>query len=86
MPCSELTDESLTAFEPEAPGVLIEGKEFHKFYFDNGEQFMTKMHAISHQAAVPTKATRTTVITPQCRVFGDTAIVTYIRVVQIARE
>ena len=34
-----LTDESLTAYEPEAPGHLIEGKEFHKFFFDNGAFF-----------------------------------------------
>ena len=33
---SSLTDPALTGFEPEAPGVLIEGKPFHKFFFDNG--------------------------------------------------
>jgi hypothetical protein len=25
----------MTAFEPEALGNLVEGLEFHKFYFDN---------------------------------------------------
>jgi hypothetical protein len=31
----ELMDESVTCFEPEAKGCLIEGLEFHKFYFNN---------------------------------------------------
>lgn len=30
-------DPHLTAFEPEARGNLVEGLEFHKFYFDNGK-------------------------------------------------
>ena len=30
-----LCDPHLTAFEPEAIGNLVEGLEFHKFYFDN---------------------------------------------------
>jgi len=29
-----LVDPGLTCFEPEAPGVLVEGLDFHKFYFD----------------------------------------------------
>ena len=32
-----LCDPHLTAFEPEALGNLVEGLEFHKFYFDNRE-------------------------------------------------
>lgn len=35
---SKLVDSHLTAFEPEARGNLVEGLEFHKFYFDNGKQ------------------------------------------------
>ena len=32
----------MTAFEPEALGNLVEGIDFHKFYFDNhGENFVT---------------------------------------------
>ncbi len=34
---SQLCDSSLTAFEPEAPGVLVEDLLFHKFYFDHGD-------------------------------------------------
>ncbi len=29
-------DPQLTCFEPEAHGNLIEGLDFHRFYFDNG--------------------------------------------------
>ena len=31
---SQLCDPSLTCFEPEAVGQMIEGMDFHKFYFD----------------------------------------------------
>ena len=36
VPSSKYVDASLTCFEPEARGNLIEGMDFHKFYFDNG--------------------------------------------------
>ena len=32
----DLCDASLTAFEPEALGQLVEGLEFHRFYFNLG--------------------------------------------------
>jgi len=63
----ELCDPSLTAFEPEARGQLIEGLAFHHFYFDCTEQ-----HA-RHQ---------TTMIRPHVRVLGDVAIVCYVRINQ----
>jgi calcium/calmodulin-dependent protein kinase (CaM kinase) II len=35
-PCryTTLVDPELTCYEPEAPGVLVTGLDFHKFYFD----------------------------------------------------
>lgn len=37
---SKICDPHLTAFEPEAMGNLVEGMDFHKFYFDNGRLFL----------------------------------------------
>eukprot|EP00047_Mylnosiga_fluctuans_P003994 m.232189 g.232189 ORF g.232189 m.232189 type:complete len:509 (+) comp12311_c0_seq1:2-1528(+) len=61
-----LTDANLTCFEPEANGCLVVGQDFHKFYFENGSQSKYRM----------------TIIDPRVRMLGDTAIVTYIRIVQ----
>ena len=36
---SKFVDPQLTCFEPEAFGNLIEGMDFHKFYFDNGKYY-----------------------------------------------
>lgn len=35
----KICDPHLTAFEPEALGNLVEGMDFHKFYFDNGNYY-----------------------------------------------
>lgn len=64
---SSLCDGTLTAFEPEARGQLIEGLDFHKFYFD--------LHTSTKRSS--------TICAPQVRVMGDCAIVTYGRVVQV---
>lgn len=62
-----LCDPSLTAFEPEALGNLVEGLEFHRFYFDLGG----------------TRGPfRTTLCAPHVRIMGDAAVVTYIRLSQ----
>src|SRR5262245_223368 len=63
----ELCDPTLTAFEPEAAGQLIEGLAFHRFYFDLGGV------RGKHQ---------TTVCAPRVRLMGDVAVVTYARLVQ----
>ena len=62
----ELCDPSLTAFEPEALGNLVEGLDFHETYFDN---------PISGKR-------KSTVRAPHIRVLGDTAVVAYVRLVQ----
>ena len=33
----KICDPGLTSFEPEALGNLVEGHDFHRFYFENGE-------------------------------------------------
>jgi len=64
-----LCDASLTCFEPEACGQLIAGLPFHKFYFDLAE------------GAKPTPR-QSTIASPHVRMMGDTAVVSYVRVVQ----
>jgi hypothetical protein len=63
----DLCDPSLTAFEPEAPGQLVEGLAFHRFYFDLGG--IRGRH-------------QTTVCSPRVRVLGDVAVVAYVRLIQ----
>ena len=63
----ELCDPSLTAFEPEALGQLVEGLEFHRFYFDLG---------------APDRPRTTTMASPHVRVMGSVAVVSYVRLVQ----
>ena len=65
----ELCDPSLGAFEPEGRGHLIEGMDFHRFYFDLGP------------AAGPR---HTTLSSPAVRLMGDVAVVTYVRLIQSA--
>ena len=62
-----LCDPTITSFEPESCGHLIEGMDFHGFYFDRGA------------AEGPRN---TTVSSPHMRLLGDTAIVCYVRLSQ----
>lgn len=66
---SEMCDPTITAFEPEARGQLVEGMEFHGFYFDRGG--MKEPH-------------NTTLCAPHVRLMGDAAVVSYVRLVQRA--
>jgi ketosteroid isomerase-like protein len=63
----ELCDPSLTCFEPEAAGQLVEGMEFHRFYF---------------QLPGATAPFNTTMASPHVRVMGDVAIISYVRLNQ----
>jgi ketosteroid isomerase-like protein len=63
----ELCDPTLTAFEPEGRGHLIQGLDFHRFYFDVGRSEGPR---------------NTTMSSPMVRIMGDVAIVTYVRLVQ----
>ncbi|HLJ93238.1 MAG TPA: DUF4440 domain-containing protein [Gemmataceae bacterium] len=63
----ELCDPSMTAFEPEALGQLVEGMEFHRFYFNLGSA--TRSHS-------------TTLCAPKVRMMGDVAIIAYVRLNQ----
>jgi ketosteroid isomerase-like protein len=62
-----LTDPSLTCFEPEACGNLVEGMPFHQFYFQLGGG---------------SRPGHTTISQPHVRELGNVAIVSYIRLIQ----
>ena len=64
---AELCDPTLTAIEAEAPGQVVAGLDFHKFYFDLGG--VRGRH-------------RTTMTNTAVRLMGDAAVVTYARLVQ----
>src|SRR5437899_8871390 len=63
----ELCDPSLTAFEPESLGQLVEGLEFHRFYFHLGGVKGTP---------------NTTMCSPRVRLMGDVAVISYVRLNQ----
>jgi calcium/calmodulin-dependent protein kinase (CaM kinase) II len=63
----ELCDPSLTSIEPEAPGQIVEGLRFHRFYFDLGG-----IHG-RHQ---------TTMTSPHVHMLGDVAVIAYVRLIQ----
>lgn len=63
----ELCDPSMTCFEPEAVGQLVEGLEFHHFYFQLGGA---------------TAPFHTTMASPHVRVMGDVAVLCYVRLNQ----
>ncbi len=62
-----LCDPSLTAFEPEALGQLVQGMDFHRFYFANG--------------GFPGRP-NTTMASPHVRFMGEVAVVSYVRLLQ----
>ena len=66
-----LCDASLSAFEPEGRGHLIEGLDFHRYYFELGAA----------------KGPRhTTISSPHVRLMGEVAVVSYVRLVQSLDE
>jgi calcium/calmodulin-dependent protein kinase (CaM kinase) II len=67
----KLCDPNITAFEPEALGNLVEGIEFHRFYFDN------------FSAVSKSKTANVTIHNPQVHLLGDDAAsICYIKVTQ----
>lgn len=69
-----LCDPTLTCFEPEAQGQIVEGLPFHRFYFD-----LAAADAGSSGKAPPRN---TTLARPHVRVMVDAAIVCYVRLNQ----
>ncbi|XP_041089344.1 calcium/calmodulin-dependent protein kinase type II subunit beta-like [Polyodon spathula] len=68
--CSRICDPGLTSFEPEALGNLVEGMDFHRFYFEN---LLSKN----------SKPIHTTILNPHVHLVGDeAACIAYIRLTQ----
>lgn len=53
--CRKICDPHLTAFEPESMGNLVEGMDFHKFYFENGKYLPTyfRFYILFSQSVCP---------------------------------
>ncbi|XP_078285290.1 calcium/calmodulin-dependent protein kinase type II subunit beta isoform X31 [Rhinoraja longicauda] len=67
---AKICDPGLTSFEPEALGNLVEGMDFHRFYFEN-------------LLAKNTKPIHTTILNPHVHLIGeDAACIAYIRLTQ----
>ncbi|XP_065348766.1 calcium/calmodulin-dependent protein kinase type II alpha chain isoform X13 [Cloeon dipterum] len=70
---TKICDPHLTAFEPEALGNLVEGMDFHKFFFENGINLLSKNF----------KAINTTILNPHVHLIGDDgACIAYVRLTQ----
>uniref|UniRef100_A0A671XZB6 calcium/calmodulin-dependent protein kinase n=1 Tax=Sparus aurata TaxID=8175 RepID=A0A671XZB6_SPAAU len=67
---TRICDPGLTSFEPEALGNLVEGMDFHKFYFEN---LLSKN----------SKPVHTTILNPHVHLIGEeAACIAYIRLTQ----
>ncbi|XP_062237409.1 calcium/calmodulin-dependent protein kinase (CaM kinase) II beta 1 isoform X36 [Platichthys flesus] len=67
---AKICDHGLTSFEPEALGNLVEGMDFHRFYFEN-------------LLAKNSKPIHTTILNPHVHLIGeDAACIAYIRLTQ----
>ncbi|KAK6013353.1 Calcium/calmodulin dependent protein kinase II Association [Ostertagia ostertagi] len=72
----------MTCFEPEALGNLIEGVEFHRFYFDYGEISLNNLEHLGNNN--PRKGQlHTTMLNPNVHVMGEEgACIAYVRLTQ----
>uniref|UniRef100_A0A8C3AGG4 calcium/calmodulin-dependent protein kinase n=1 Tax=Cyclopterus lumpus TaxID=8103 RepID=A0A8C3AGG4_CYCLU len=67
---AKICDPGLTSFEPEALGNLVEGMDFHRFYFEN-------------LLAKNSKPIHTTILNPHVHLIGeDASCIAYIRLTQ----
>nr|6OF9_A Chain A, CaMKII hub [Chlamydomonas reinhardtii]6OF9_B Chain B, CaMKII hub [Chlamydomonas reinhardtii]6OF9_C Chain C, CaMKII hub [Chlamydomonas reinhardtii]6OF9_D Chain D, CaMKII hub [Chlamydomonas reinhardtii]6OF9_E Chain E, CaMKII hub [Chlamydomonas reinhardtii]6OF9_F Chain F, CaMKII hub [Chlamydomonas reinhardtii]6OF9_G Chain G, CaMKII hub [Chlamydomonas reinhardtii]6OF9_H Chain H, CaMKII hub [Chlamydomonas reinhardtii]6OF9_I Chain I, CaMKII hub [Chlamydomonas reinhardtii] len=70
-----MCDPSMTCFEPEAVGHLVEGLDFHKYYFT--------MPSAPPAPDAPKPHVLNTMASPHVRMVGDScAVVSYIRLTQ----
>lgn len=91
-----MCDPAVTAFEPEALGNLVEGLDFHRFYFENCEflrswRFPRALWILAFDCfdlnppvwSKNSKPVHTTILNPHIHLVGDeAACIAYIRVTQ----
>ena len=63
----ELCCPSLTCFEPEALGNLVDGLDFHQYYFN---------------LPTSSTPVQSTIVAPHIRIMGDVAVIAYVRLTQ----
>ncbi|XP_053125255.1 calcium/calmodulin-dependent protein kinase type II subunit beta isoform X15 [Hemicordylus capensis] len=89
---AKICDPGLTSFEPEALGNLVEGMDFHRFYFENFYP-RTPQHPPPCEFEFPVPAVpvlsknnkpiHTTILNPHVHIIGeDAACIAYIRLTQ----
>ncbi len=81
---AELCDETITCFEPEARGHLVEGLPFHHFYFalnDNGDE--AEGNELLRGPETEPPMIQVTMASPHVRLMNDAAVICYVRLVQM---
>ncbi|XP_037402215.1 calcium/calmodulin-dependent protein kinase type II subunit alpha isoform X1 [Pygocentrus nattereri] len=84
---TKMCDPSVTAFEPEALGNLVEGLDFHRFYFENcskGEPPLSTAETAEISVwSKNSKPVHTTILNPHIHLIGEeAACIAYIRITQ----
>lgn len=73
---AEMCDPTISCFEPEARGHLVEGMDFHKFYF-----------TLNAPPSGATRPTQVTMASPHVRLLGEeAAVISYVRLNQRANS
>lgn len=93
--CRKICDPHVTSFEPEALGNLVEGLEFHKFFFENRKfsgGFFFSSRTIPSDKNVfivglvlgkNCKSINTLILNPHIHLMGeDAACIAYVRLTQ----
>lgn len=92
----KICDPHVTSFEPEALGNLVEGLEFHKFFFDNRKHFKLSFVIIKRSYSQNDafsiyfsvlgkncKSINTLILNPHIHLMGeDAACIAYVRLTQ----